>query len=158
MKLFYLPAAAALALCTGGLALASAPPASVMATVHGVVAAANADNTTRVGSYFVRNAVLVDEFAPYVWTGRDAAAHWWQAMDRMNASTHVTDMRIAVARVTQANIARSGAYVVVQMLITWRDHGKPWRESGLWALTLRNTGSSWKVASASWATSSVVSL
>lgn len=131
---------------------------TVQAPIHGAVAAENADNGSMLNSFFAPNAVVVDEFAPFVWSGHDAAAHWWQAMDSTNASTHVSAMHIQIQKITQANVTHDSAYVVVRLAITWRDHGKPWREVGLWALTLRDSANRWKIVSASWATASITSI
>lgn len=131
---------------------------AVQAPIAGAIAAANADNLAALNSYFARNAVVVDEFAPFVWSGPDAARRWWAAMDSTNAAEHVSAMHVQMQEITRANITRSGAYVVVRLGITWRDHGKPWRETGLWALTLHPSANAWKIVSASWATASVTSV
>lgn len=70
----------------------------------------------------------------------------------------MTNVHLDIQKFTQVNVTSGHAYVVARLLITWRDHGRPWREIGLWALTLRNGGADWKIASASWATESIVSI
>ena len=154
MKLHRALAIASLLVATCG---AAAPPPAIMSTVDGVIAAANANDISRLNSFFTQDAVLIDEFAPFVWKGPNAGARWWGELDAMNAASHISNVHIAVQQVTQSNVTRGHAYVVLHLVITWRDHGKPWRESGLWALTLHTGSASWKIATASWATGSVIS-
>jgi hypothetical protein len=139
-------------------AAASWSTATVVSPVDGVITAANANNVSMLNSYFKPNAVVVDEFAPYVWVGRDAAIRWWHDLGKLNAKTHVTNVHLVIQKFTQVNVANNRAYVVARLLITWGDHGHPWREIGLWALTVQRRGTDWKIASASWATESIVSI
>jgi ketosteroid isomerase-like protein len=134
-------------------ALAAAPNAAIMTTLNGLLAATNADNASKVNSYFTSPATIVDEFPPYTWTGPNAGAAWWRAVAASNVSLHIKNMHVAMGRITQSNVSGSWAYAVVPLTITATSKGKPWRETGLWAAVLHRTGGVWKVASASWATS-----
>lgn len=157
MKLTQGLAAFVLAATAWTTASASSMGGAVQAPIAGAIAAANADNGSALNAYFAPNAVVVDEFAPFVWSGKNAAKHWWAAMDSSNAAAHITAMHVALQEITQANVTHAGAYVVVRLAITWRDHGKPYREIGLWALTLHPSANDWKIVSASWATASITS-
>jgi ketosteroid isomerase-like protein len=145
-----------IALATLGLLAAATTAAmglssGIMATVTGVIAAANADSATRVNSYFSPNAVVIDEFAPYTWSGANAGAAWWTAIDTGNAKAGVTHLRATVGRITQYDVGANAAYVVVPLTITMIQKGKASRETGLWTLTLRRAGVLWKITTAGWA-------
>lgn len=133
-------------------ATAAGPGGAIMATVNGAIAAANADSAAGVNAYFTPSSSVVDEFAPYHWSGPSAAAAWWTALDRMDVATHTVHLHATVQTITQFHVTGNLAYVVVPMSITFTARGKPGHEMGLWALTMRRTGSTWRIATAAWAT------
>jgi ketosteroid isomerase-like protein len=122
-----------------------------MATVNGVVAATNANDAARVGSYFTSDAVVVDESRPFVWRGDGAGTAWWHHVQGMlrTAALHATTTAPTEVQIDRAN---GVAYVVVPMHITVTAKRTAHTESGLWALTLRRSGSAWNITTASWAT------
>jgi hypothetical protein len=135
-------------------AVAAGPNAAVMATVNGVIAAADADNAGQVNSYFASSAHVVDDFAPYVWSGSDAGSRWWTASDKDAAKHGVTDLRATLQPITHYGVAGDDAYVVLPLALTYTLKGKPGHTNGLWTLTLHQSGGSWKITSATWATTS----
>ena len=135
-------------------AAAAGPSAAIMATVNGIVAAVNADKAADVNSYFSSNGHIVDDFAPYVWNGADAGSRWWTASDKDLAKNGVASLRATVQTITRYGAVGDDAYVVVPLSLSYTMKGKPARASGLWTLTLHQTGGSWKITSATWATTS----
>jgi ketosteroid isomerase-like protein len=78
-----------------------------------------------LAAYYTSDAVVVDEFAPYVWTGPTAATQWWAGVDKQ--------------------MAQMGANTISAK-------GKPGHETSLFTLTLRRIGGTWKIATQTWAT------
>lgn len=125
-----------------------------MATLNGVIAAADADNASQVNSYFVSSATVVDDFPPFSWSGPGAGARWWSASDKDAAKHGIAHVQAALQPLTHFAVAGDDAYVVAPLAITYTVKGQPARMSGLWTLTLRQIGRSWKITSATWATTS----
>jgi hypothetical protein len=123
---------------------ASGPEAAVMATLNGVIAAVDADNASQINSYFTSSANVVDDFPPFSWSGPAAGARWWRA----------SDVQAVLQPVTRFAVAGDDAYVVAPLTITYTVKGQPAQTSGLWTLTLRQIGGSWKIKSATWTTTS----
>lgn len=138
--------------CAVAARATSAPPAGVIATVNGLVAACNADNASRVNSYFTPNAWLSDEVPPFTWSGANPGLRWWDSVDVANMQGHITNLHASVGSIKFWSVNGSSAYVVVPLTITVHTGSRVGHENGLWALTLANGGGSWKVTSASWAT------
>jgi Domain of unknown function (DUF4440) len=140
-----------------GLALpvaAGVPNAAVMATIESVLAAADADNASRLNSYFASSANVVDDFPPFAWSGADAGARWWTASDKDAAKHGIAKIHATLQPVTRFAVVGDDAYVIAPLVITYTVKGKAAHTSGLWTLTLHQTGGSWKITSATWAVTS----
>jgi ketosteroid isomerase-like protein len=127
-------------------------PAAVMAPINAMLAATNADKGAQIATYYTPDAVVVDEFAPYVWTGPTAGAQWWAGVDKQIAAMGTHTIHAAAQPVKHFDVTGDRAYVVVPLIISFAVKGKPGRETGLFTLTLRRSGSTWKIATQTWAT------
>lgn len=132
---------------------ASGPSRAVMAPIQAVAAATNADKARSMDAYFLPNAVVVDEFPPYMWSGANAASRWWTAFDMLGSKLGATNFRATALPIKQSNVFGNAAYVVVPVVITFAIKGKPQRETGLWTFTLQRSGAAWKIATVTWGTS-----
>jgi hypothetical protein len=132
-------------------AIAADSQAPITATIRGALDALNADDAAKAGTYFTPVSDVVDDFAPYHWSGAGAAAAWWRSVDRVNAAVHITNIHAAMRGVARLRTSGDRAYAVVPLLITYVNNGKHDQERGLWTLTLRRTGSSWMIETAAYA-------
>lgn len=133
---------------------ATTPPAGIMTTIRGVLSDTNANNISRVDSYYTADAVVVDEFAPYVWTGAHAGSQWWTGVMNQNKTAHVTNMKASAEPVRASNVTGDKAYVVVPLTITFGYKGKPQKETGTITCTFVRSGSAWKISTQTWSTAS----
>lgn len=131
----------------------SGPGAAIMATINGVVNAVNANDANRVGSYFGLDATIVDEIAPYTWTGSDAGTLWWQSVQHQVASLGATNIHATAGTIAYWEVTGDHAYVIVPLTITVTGgHARPMSETGLWTMTLSQSGASWLIETATWST------
>jgi ketosteroid isomerase-like protein len=142
---------AAFALLSAGPARAAAPPADIMAVVNGVVAATNADSAQRVGRYFSADAVIADDTPPFVWAGPDAGVQWWNTVHADLARMHSAHLHATMRPIARYHLAGDSAYVVVPLSLAVTASGKTQHILGLWTMTLRRAGGSWKITTASFA-------
>jgi ketosteroid isomerase-like protein len=145
--------ALALAAVLAAPAAAATPPPDVMAPINAVLAATNADKIAGLDSYYTADAVVVDEFAPYVWTGQTAGTHWWTALDRLGVQMGSSAVHATALAVEHFEVKGDSAYVVIPLEITYTLKGKPQHETGLWTVTLRRSGGAWQIATQTWGTS-----
>lgn len=132
-------------------AAAAPPPPAIMATINGALARGNADDASGLNAYFTASSIVIDDFPPYLWTGPNAAAKWWHALDSLNAMLHVTKLHFTIGNVTQVYSSTGVAYASVPLTITYLYKGTPQKDTGMWAVTLKQTGATWKIVSGSWA-------
>jgi len=132
-------------------AAAASPGAPIMGTVNGVVSSLNVDKPGSVAAWFTPSAVVVDDFAPYSWSGTNAALRWWMALDASNVKAGLRNLRITARPVSQFDVSGDIAYVVVPLDLSFTVKSKAEHQSGLWALTLQRSVGRWAIVSASWA-------
>jgi ketosteroid isomerase-like protein len=133
-------------------ATAATVPAAVMAPISGIIKDSNANNTAGLDSNYTSDAVVIDEFTPYVWTGSGAGSRWWNGVIQLNKKMSLTNMRAAMRPIEHFNVTGDKAYVVVPLVITYGYKGKLQKETGTLTLTLQRSGNLWKVATQTWGT------
>lgn len=97
------------------------------------------------------DSMIVDEFAPYRWTGTHAAESWAADYERDARARGITDGRVDYGQPIRATVAGSHAYVVLPTTYRFRQHGKPMREDGQMTFALAHLGEGWKIAEWTWA-------
>ena len=127
-------------------AAAATPLAVLMVPINAMIAATNADNVAGIDAYYTPDAVIVDEFAPYRWTGQAAATQWWSGVHKMSATSGTANVHAAVQRVQHYQVSGDDAYVIVPLRITYTLKSQPAYENGILTLTLRRRGGTWKIA------------
>ncbi|HLY02561.1 MAG TPA: nuclear transport factor 2 family protein [Candidatus Cybelea sp.] len=153
MKRFILLVGAALGIACTGSAPAQLPHDALdaVAPVTAVIAAIKYDNAAALSALYADDAVVVDEQAPFEWTGSDAGTQWFAASRDWTKWSH----RVAHFRATLANVqvddGSSSAYVVLAGTFSSADPKKPWQQHGTLTFTLRKTGGRWKISSQAWA-------
>lgn len=135
-----------------GPASAATVPVAVMAPISGIIKDTNANNTSKLNSYYTSDAVVVDEFAPYTWNGSDAGSRWWTGQMEFSKKLSVSNMQAAMQPIQHFSVTGDRAYVVVPLVITYGYKGKQQKETGTLTLTLRRSGNAWKIATQTWGT------
>jgi hypothetical protein len=111
-------------------------------------------NTGNVQSAFAAYATgtitIVDEFAPHIWTGPDAAQQWADAYDKHAKATGVTDGKVTYGKPTRTEVEGDVAYVVLPTVYLYKEHGSELREEGQMTVVLNREASGWKIRSWTW--------
>jgi ketosteroid isomerase-like protein len=93
---------------------------------------------------------IVDEFAPHVWTGTDAAHQWADAYDKHAQATGVTDAKVTYGKPTRTEVDGDVAYLVMPVIYLYKEHGEPLREEGQLTVVLNHEADGWKIRSWTW--------
>ena len=111
-------------------------------------------NTGNVDSAFAAYATgpitIVDEFAPHLWTGPNAAHEWADAYDQHAKATGVTDGKVAYGRPTRTEVEGDVAYLVMPTVYLYKERGKPMREEGQMTFVLNRQSGAWKIRGWTW--------
>jgi hypothetical protein len=129
----------------------AAAPGDVMAPIRqGIDGFNKGDNKTAFAAYSKGEVTVVDEFAPFRWTGPGAEKLWADAYGKHATATGVSDGSVSYGEPTRTEIAGDRAYVVVPTVYTYKDHGKPTVEEGQMTFVLRVEEGSWKIRGWTW--------
>jgi ketosteroid isomerase-like protein len=136
--------------CTGTQADIPRDASDAVVPVKAVIAAIKNDDAAAISTLYSNDAVVVDEQAPFEWTGAGAGAEWLSASrDWSKWSPRIAHFRAVLANI-QVDDGGS-AYVVAAGTFSSADPKKPWQQRGTLTFTLRKTDSSWKISSQVWA-------
>jgi ketosteroid isomerase-like protein len=140
------------------LAIALFVPATMAATTSDVtttikqfIDAFNAGDEKAVSaSYASGDIVIVDEFAPHIWTGPHAPQDWASDYDKHAQATGVSDGAVKYGAPTRAEVEGNAAYVVIPTVYNYKEHGKAITEEGQMTFVLRTEKDAWKIVSWTW--------
>jgi hypothetical protein len=88
---------------------------------------------------------ILDEFPPHEWHGPTACADWWKALNAYNEKNEITDGDAPLGTPWTVDIAADRAYFVAPMTYSYKQHGKPVKESATFAVALKRTQSGWRI-------------
>ena len=93
---------------------------------------------------------IVDEFAPHLWTGPNAAHDWADAYDKHAQATGVSDGKVTYGKPTRVEQVADAAYVVMPTVYLYKEHGKPMKEEGQITAVLNRESGAWKIRGWTW--------
>jgi hypothetical protein len=117
----------------------------IEATLRKAFAAANAGDTA--GMNIAPGGVVIDEFAPFHWTGFGG---WGPAYAAYNAQNAVTGARTTILGFRHINVSGTHAYAVLRVAYTYKEHGKPRKEAGTEVFVLEKGATGWQSNSFAW--------
>ncbi len=148
--LFVLTMTLPLAAGAGRAAAAAAPPA-LADTVKTFVQTCSATDAAGFAALFTNSASITDELPPYHWQGKDMATAYIAAL-KDAIKTSGWDHFALVANGAPAEEATGGfGYATVPLFVNYVLKGKPAQDVGIFTLSLKQVGRSWKITSATWA-------
>jgi ketosteroid isomerase-like protein len=123
----------------------------VTTTIKQFIDAFNAGDEKAVSaSYASGDIVIVDEFAPHIWTGPHAPQDWASDYDKHAQATGVSDGAVKYGAPTRAEVEGNAAYVVIPTVYNYKEHGKAITEEGQMTFVLRTEKDAWKIVSWTW--------
>ncbi|HEY2822459.1 MAG TPA: nuclear transport factor 2 family protein [Candidatus Acidoferrum sp.] len=93
---------------------------------------------------------IIDEFAPHIWTGPNAAHDWADAYDKHAQVTGVTDGKVTYGKPTRTELTADVAYVVMPTVYVYKENGKPLKEEGQMTAVLNRESGTWKIRAWTW--------
>jgi hypothetical protein len=134
-------------------------PAALMLPVRSIVGAFNAHDAKLPEYAVTEDAVILDRYPPFVWSGTGAANVWYESLmgrtAREQAMRRKLEEHIEIGKPQSVSVVSDRAYLVVPFTLTWLRQGKAARHTGLWAVTeRRREGGAWRISGQSWAMNS----
>jgi hypothetical protein len=111
----------------------------------------NSGNTQSAFAAYASGPItIVDEFAPHIWTGPNAARDWADAYDKHAQATGVTDGKVTYGKPTRIEEVADAAYVVMPTIYLYKENGKPLKEEGQITAVLNRESGVWKIRAWTW--------
>ena len=115
------------------------------------LAAFNAgDNAKAAALASPSGLVIVDEFAPHLWTGKSAFTAWMADYDKDAKAKGLTEPMVTMDAPLVNAISGDVAYLVCPMTYIYKQKGVPMREPARMAMVLRKEGTVWRFLSWTW--------
>ena len=150
MKNIIIAALAAVSTLAGAHAAGAADATSaVVATINGFNDALNTNKP--FDKYMAASQSVIDEFAPYHWSGPAGAKSWGAAFGGFLQKSGMSEPAMKLGAPTRVELEGTHAYAVVPGLFTFKQNGKAMHENGAFTYTLDRTAKGWKIAAFAWA-------
>ena len=122
----------------------------VLAAVKAYVDDFNKGDTAAASALCTGQAAIIDDFAPHIWQGAAACADWAAALEAFAKAQGITDPKVTVGKPKALSTTGDRAYAVLPAHYTYRQHGKPVNEPGLFTFALQKRDAGWRIAGWSW--------
>ena len=138
------------------VALAQGPAAAqdktaVMAPVHQFVDGFNKGDAKTAAAACADETSIIDEFPPHAWHGRGGCAKWMNAFDADAKMNGITDGAVTLGSPRHVDITADRAYVVVPADYTYKQKGKPMKETGsTLTVALQKGAAGWRIVAWAW--------
>ena len=93
------------------------------------------------------DALIIDEFGRYIWTGNGSAQQWLNDYAVDAKAKGVTGGRVDYGLPIQANSDGSAAYIVLPTTYRFMQNGKKMAAGGSMTYVVKQTGEDWKIVS-----------
>jgi hypothetical protein len=127
------------------------PTPAMMEPVHGLVSFMSTLRRGEQPTVFARRGVcIVENFAPYLFCGLQAAANWAAAFRAHAAADDLKDLNATFG--AAHDFSQSGKRVYFSLPTTWagQTHGRRFDEQGAWAFVLEEDSGRWKIIGYGW--------
>jgi hypothetical protein len=140
-----------IAFLAGAAQAGEQPPAAMMEPVRGLVSFMSTLSRGAQPAVFARRGVcIVENFAPYLFCGLQAAANWTAGFRSHAAADGLAELN---ATFGEANdFSQSGNRVYFSLPTTWTGiaAGKHFEEHGAWSFVLVQEGAAWRILGYGW--------
>ncbi len=136
--------------CVPGVSTA-ADTSGVSAAVDRAVAAFNQGNMKAWAASCASPASIVDDFAPHSWQGPTACADWASAYAVYSKHMGITGGVVTLGTAWHLTVNGNHAYAVYPATYTFKQHGKPMKEAGVFTLALQKGSAGWLISGWAWA-------
>ena len=134
-------------------ASAQAPPPDVMAPIRQFLDGFNKGDVPSALAACAASTSIIDEFAPFEWTGPGACGKWANDYDADAKKKRITAGAVTMSAPSHWAVEADRAYVVLPTSYEVTQKGKQVKQTGaVMAVTLQKGSAGWKITAWSWST------
>ncbi len=145
--------AATSSLAPSAASAASSDPstAALLRPIDVLVRGIDARSAGTVASAYVFAPAIVDEFAPFRWSGGAAAARWYRDFSGVATTAALEHIRVIRHAPSYVMVSGGRAWLVVPTDYLYDVAGKAQRESAAWTFVLVSGARGWRIEASTWA-------
>lgn len=102
------------------------------------------------------DAIILDEFPPHIWTGRNSTLYFWN--DFRSQVAQISDLKLETSEPIACRSANDICYAVAPLTISYSRLTEPVKYEGTLTFVLERNSDSWKIKSWTYARSSAFSI
>lgn len=140
-------AASAAVFATAAFPAKAGPAEDATAAITKAIDVFNGGDASAWAAAHQDGAVIVDEFAPYVWGGPGSAQQWLDSYAKYADANGITGGHLDYGKPLQAVSNGNSAYVVLPTAFTFMQGGKKWAGKSSMTFVMHMVGKEWKIAS-----------
>ena len=123
----------------------------VMVPVHQFVDGFNKGDIKSALAACAEQTSIIDEFPPHEWHGAGACSTWAKDFDADAKKNGVTDGKVTLGSPRHVDVMADRAYVVVPANFTYKQKGKPAKETGsMLTISLQKAAAGWRMTGWAW--------
>lgn len=92
-------------------------------------------------------AIIIDEFAPFVWGGSGSVERWGADYGTDAEARGITDGRVDYGEPIQVQSTANTAYIVLPTVYRFKQNGTPMAGTGSMTFTMAKIEGTWKISS-----------
>jgi ketosteroid isomerase-like protein len=144
--------AAVVWLALGASASAQTGDAELMAPIQRFITSFNKGDAAGAAATHASGAdlVIIDEVSPYVWRGPKAFSSWATDLESDAKKNGITEPMVTIKAATRVEKNGDQAYVIVPAVYTFKQGGKPMRESAQMTFVLKKDANGWLIHGWTW--------
>ncbi len=108
------------------------------------------DVASAMATHISTGATIVDEVAPFVWSGAKSFTDWGASYDVDAKAKGITEPGVSIGTPTRELVAGNNAYVIVPSVYTFKQKGVAMREAAQMTFALVKTAGGWRIAAWTW--------
>jgi hypothetical protein len=128
------------------LAQTATDPA-VLAPIKQLSEGFNSNSPAKIAGAHVASPIILDEFAPYSWSGATAVPAWGADFGKFAVSRGVLGGVVQINDPTLAEVNGDHAYVVAPSVITFKTKDGQMKNAGTFTFALVKQADGWKIQS-----------
>ncbi len=143
-RLAVLAVAMAFAVVCAPKPAAASDSSDVMSAINKAVAAFNKGDMKTWTASCASPSSVIDDFPPHEWQGANACADWANSYAAFSKENGITGGMVTLGTPWHVAVTGDRAYVVTPASYTYKENGKPMKESGsTFTLALKKTAAGW---------------
>ena len=121
-----------------------------MVPVRAFVEAFNNDDVDLAEATSADEALIIDDFPPYEWSGNRAVTRWYRDMALMAGKYGMSEPSVELEDPRHVVVSDGHAYVVAPIDVRWLQDGTPEERTGCMTMAVREDAEGWRISVCAW--------